>query len=75
MQPCTSEEADHRLMLHLRHCMETGHTKIMMTTGDSDVVVLAIFATASMTEEPSFHLREELWTEFIVMKKLLHSHA
>ena len=69
LQPCTYEEADYKLMLHLRHCVETGHTKIMLTTGDSDVVVLAIFPAASMKEEPSFHLLEEVWIEFIVMKK------
>ena len=69
LQPCTHEEADYRLMLHLRHCVETGHTKITLTTGDSDVVVLAVFAAASMKEEPSFHLLEEVWIEFIVMKK------
>ena len=69
LQPCTHEEADYRLMLHLRHCVETGHTKITLTTGDSDAVVLAVFAAASMKEEPSFHLLEEVWIEFIVMKK------
>ena len=69
LHPCTHEEADYRLMLHLRHCVETGQIKITLTTGDSDVVVLAIFAAASMKEEPSFHLLEEVWIEFIVMKE------
>ena len=69
LQPCTHKRADYRLMLHLRHCVETGHTKITLTAGDSDVAVLAIFAAASMKEEPSFHLLEEVWIEFIVMKK------
>ena len=40
--PCQQEEADTRMMLHLRHAAEQGHTKAYLRTVDSDVVVLAI---------------------------------
>ena len=68
IQPCTHEEADYRLMLHLAHCLETGHEKVMIKTGDSDVVVLAIFAAASLKRRHSLHSLEELWVEFMVAK-------
>ncbi|XP_076158119.1 uncharacterized protein LOC143140875 [Alosa pseudoharengus] len=42
LSPCQQEEADTRMMLHLRHTAEQGHTKAYLRTVDSDVVVLAI---------------------------------
>ncbi|KAL8620009.1 hypothetical protein ACOMHN_015291 [Nucella lapillus] len=40
--PCSHEEADTRMMLHLRHAADEGHTKAFLRTVDSDVVVLAV---------------------------------
>ena len=41
LSPCRQEEADTRMMLHLRHAADQGHTKAYLRTVDSDVVVLA----------------------------------
>ena len=41
LSPCQQEEADTRMMLHLRHAADQGHTKAYLRTVDSDVVVLA----------------------------------
>ena len=41
LTPCQQEEADTRMMLHLHHAAEQGHTKAYLRTVDSDVVVLA----------------------------------
>jgi len=41
LSPCGQEEADTRMMLHLRHAADHGHTKAYLRTVDSDVVVLA----------------------------------
>ena len=52
MSPCQQEEADTRMMLHLRHSVEQGHTKAYLRTVDSDVVELAInfFKELGLTE-------------------------
>lgn len=42
LSPCQQEEADTRMMLHLYHAAQQGHTKAYLRTVDSDVVVLAI---------------------------------
>ena len=43
LSPCPQEEADTRMMLHLCHAADQGHTKAYLRTVDSDVVVLSIF--------------------------------
>lgn len=42
LEPCTHEEADTRILLHLEHAVRAGHSKILIRTVDTDVVVLAI---------------------------------
>ena len=42
LTPCQQEEADTRMMLHLHHAAEQGHTKAYIRILDSDAVVLAI---------------------------------
>ncbi len=55
--PCSHEEADSRIMVHLADCVSRGHSKITIRTTDTDVVVLAV---SSMC-----HLNiEELWIAF-----------
>jgi len=49
LQPCTQEEADHRIMLHCAHAYQHGMKKIMLHATDTDVLVLAI-TTASVLE-------------------------
>ena len=45
--PSDHEEADSRMILHLRHAVMDGHKKVFLRTVDSDVVVLSVhhFAT------------------------------
>ena len=40
---CHQEEDDTRMMLHLHHAADPGHTKAYLRTGDTDVVILAIY--------------------------------
>ena len=42
LDPCSHEEADTRMLLHAAHASASGHTRIMIKTVDTDVVVLAI---------------------------------
>lgn len=57
LAPCTHEEADTRIMLHVADAVREGHTKITVRTVDTDVLVLAI-ATAHNLSVP------ELWVAF-----------
>ena len=41
MSPCTHEEADTRLVLHVAHASSSGHNKACIRTVDSDVVIIA----------------------------------
>ena len=40
--PCTHEEADTRMLLHVKHAAMNGHTTVVIRTVDTDVLVLAI---------------------------------
>ena len=42
LQPCNHTEADTRIMLHVKHGAQYGHTSIFVRTVDSDVLILAI---------------------------------
>ena len=42
LSPCTHEEADTRLMVHVLDASCCGHRGIMIRTSDTDVVVLAV---------------------------------
>ena len=42
LSPCSHKEADTRMLLHAAHASRQGHSKIMIRTVDSDIVVLAI---------------------------------
>lgn len=53
--PCNHEEADTRMMLHLADAVLKGHSKIMLRTVDTDVVVLAISCV------PQLEGLKELW--------------
>ncbi len=44
LAPCTHEEADTRMLLHLEDAVHQGHSKVSIRTVDSDIVVLAITA-------------------------------
>ena len=42
LQPCSHEEADTRILLHVAHCARQGLRKLVIRTVDTDVVVLEI---------------------------------
>ena len=44
LAPCTQEEANSRIMLHLKDIVMKGNSKVSIRTVDTDVVVLAIKA-------------------------------
>ena len=57
LQPCSHEEEDTRILLHVAHCARQGLRKLVIRTVDTDVVVLAI------GHSPAFRL-DELWVRF-----------
>jgi hypothetical protein len=63
LTPCTHEEADSRLILHLSHASNHGHESVIIKTVDTDVVVLGL---------SNFHQTgvEKLFIEFGVGKHL-----
>lgn len=48
--PCTHEEADTRMILHIAHARRNGYHNILIRTVDTDVVVLAIAARQQLGE-------------------------
>ena len=42
LAPCSHEEADTCLFLHIAHAVQKGYRKLCLCIGDTDVVVLAI---------------------------------
>ena len=55
--PCSHEEADIRLFLHVADAVKKGYMKLLVRTIDTDIVVAAI-ATLNRTKP------EELWVAF-----------
>jgi len=66
ISPCSAEEADGRLMLHAKHAVDCGHTKVLIRTVDSDVVIIAVYAFSHMGNI------EQLWIDFGVGKARRH---
>ena len=42
LAPCSHEEADSCMMLHVAHAAKQGHHQVLVRTVDTDVVVLAV---------------------------------
>ena len=57
LQPCSHEEADTRILLHVAHCARQGLQKVVIRTVDTDVVVLAIGHFLALR-------LDELWVSF-----------
>ena len=57
LTPCNHEEADTRILLHVKHAADGGHRNISIQTVDTDVLVLAV----SFFHELNI---DELWVEF-----------
>ena len=56
---CNHEEADTRVFLHVKDMAQQGHTKMVIRTVDTDVLVLAVSLYEQLQEE-----MEELWVDF-----------
>jgi hypothetical protein len=63
--PCTHEEADTRILLHLDDAVNEGYTKVSIRTVDTDVVVLAVTAAQQLNIA-------ELWVAFGTGKNFRH---
>ena len=57
LAPCTHEEADTRMLLHVEDAVKQGYTKVSVRTADTDVVVLAVTAAQRLNID-------ELWIAF-----------
>ena len=57
LAPCTHEEADTRILLHLEDAVKEGYTKVSVRTVDTDVLVLAVTAAQRLSIT-------ELWVGF-----------
>lgn len=55
--PCTHEEADTRIILHLDDAVNKGHTKVSIRTVDTDMVVLAVASAQRLNNA-------EVWIAF-----------
>lgn len=53
IEPCNHEESDTRIFVHVKDAVLSGHTKVVIRSVDSDVVVLAVsfFAKTERIQE------------------------
>ena len=58
LAPCSHEEADSRMLLHVAHAAQYGHNRILIRTVDTDVVVLAVMVAQTLPAE------DEVWLAF-----------
>ena len=63
LDPCDHEEADTRIMVHVCDTCLSGHRRILIRTNDTDVVVMAISMTHTLSVD-------ELWTTYGTGKHL-----
>lgn len=63
LAPCNHEEADTRLLVHVADAVRAGHTKVIIRTVDTDVVVIAVACCNHLT-------CAELWLAFGAGKHL-----
>ena len=68
ISPCTHEEADTRCILHVLSCVQEGHTKVVIRTVDTDVVVLATSVVPTLRS----YGMEEMWISFGTGKHFRH---
>ena len=68
LSPCTHEEADTRVILHLEDALKEGKTKVSIRTFDSDVVVLAVSSAKRLSNT-------EVWIAFGTRKLPFYSSA
>ena len=62
LSPCSHEEADTRIMVHFADAVQDGHQSVMIRSTDTDVLVLAVAAVATLD-------LKELWVSYETGKK------
>jgi hypothetical protein len=62
LAPCTHEEADTRMFLHVADAVQCGFTRMIVRTVDTDVLVLAVSLVQQLQEQASEDI--ELWVAF-----------
>ena len=67
LAPCSHEEADSRMMLHVQHAAQHVHHQILVRTVDTDVVVLAVMVAETLSAEV------EIWLAFGTGKKFRYA--
>ena len=55
LAPCSHEEADTCMLLHVAHAAQHGHSRMLVRTVDTDVVVLAVMVVQRLPAE------DEVW--------------
>lgn len=65
LAPCTHEEADTRLMLHVLDASSSGHKRIKIRSNDTDVIVLAISVANTLPAD-------EVWVTYGSGKNVQH---
>ena len=58
LSPCLREEADTRTMVHIADAVQDGHQSVMIRSTDTDAVVLAVAAVATLED------LKELWVSY-----------
>ena len=66
LAPCSHEEADSCMLLHVSHAAQHGHHQMLIRTVDNDVVVLAVFAISQPPAEC------EMWLAFRTGRSFLY---
>jgi len=69
LTPCTHEEADTRMLLHLKNAVQQGHNSVSIRTVDTDVVVLAVTAAESLVSK-NYGLPLELIAAYEIARAL-----
>ena len=58
LSPCSHEEVDARMMVHIADAVQDGHQSVMIRSTDTDMVVLAVAAVATLED------LKELWVSY-----------
>lgn len=69
MPSCTHEEADTRIVVHIKHAIQSGHSKVFIRTVDTDVIVILL---GQFTELKKLSNQLDLWIMFGTGKDVKH---
>lgn len=65
MPPCNHEEADTRIVIHVIHALQSGYTRVLVRTVDTDVVVILVGKFGRLIVERS---DADVWIAFGMRK-------